>query len=252
MEHHTNHKEKNPIDIRPFLVPIAIIVGAIIIGLIIALALVLTRSPQNNQAANTGNTGAATTPPAPTVAVDIKNVVTKDEPFVGNANAKVTIAYWSDYQCPFCKQFDSSTLQDIYKNYVQTGKAKVVFKDFQFLGADSQTAAIYARAIWDLYPDKYYAWREAMFNKQDGENSGFGTEDTIVTLTKTIPGIDAAKVTSATVSNKDKYQKAIDADRAEGGNMGIHGTPGFIIGTQMISGGAPYSVFSSDIDTLLK
>ncbi|MFA6296978.1 MAG: thioredoxin domain-containing protein [Candidatus Paceibacterota bacterium] len=184
--------------------------------------------------------------------VDIKNVNTKDEPFIGNPNAKVTIAYWSDYQCPFCKQFETTTFQDVVKNYVTTNKVKIVFKDFQFLGPDSGTAALFARSIWNLYPDKYFVWREALTNKQDAENGGFGDQASIVAMTKTISGIDANKVVADIDTNKDNYKKAIDADRAEGAKFGINGTPGFILGNQTLSGAVGYPQFSQALDAELK
>jgi len=185
--------------------------------------------------------------------VDIKNINTNNEPFIGNGNAPVTIAYWSDYQCPFCKQFEENAMQDIMKNYVANNKVKIVFKDFQFLGDDSDTEALFARSIWSLYPDKFFAWREAVFAKQDGENTGFGDQASVLAVTKTISGIDTAKVTADINANKDAYKKAIDADRAEGTKSGINGTPAFIIGKQAFTSGAPaYADFSQAIDAELK
>jgi protein-disulfide isomerase len=127
-----------------------------------------------------------------------------DEPFVGKADAPLTMAYWSDYQCPFCKAVDVGGVPQIpvepsfptlMKDYVETGKLKIVFKDFAFLGQDSITDAEYARAVWALYPDKYYQWREAMFKAQDAEgDQGFGDAASVDALTKKIAGIDLTKV----------------------------------------------------------
>jgi protein-disulfide isomerase len=86
-------------------------------------------------------------------------------------------------------------LPTLIKKYVDTGKLKIVFKDYPFLGNDSTTAALYEHAIWKLYPGKFYTWREAMFKAQDDEgDQGFGDEASILALTKKIGGIDANKV----------------------------------------------------------
>lgn len=198
-----------------------------------------------------GTAGAAAQPTQATANVNIKDVSTDGEPFIGNANAPVILAYWMDYQCPFCKQFETSTVPTLLDKYVKTGKLKIVFKDFEFLGPDSETAALAERAVWETNPSAFQAWHSAMFEKQDSENSGWGNKDDIIALTKTIPGLDGNKVSTLMDQNKDKYQKEIDADKAEGSKFGISGTPGFIIGTQLIVGAQPADTFTQAIDAQL-
>jgi protein-disulfide isomerase len=195
-------------------------------------------------------------------AVNVKDVNMANEPYIGKADAPLTMAYWSDYQCPFCKavevggvpqiQIDPS-IPTLIKNYVDTGKLKIVFKDFAFLGQDSITGAEYARAVWALYPDKFYTWRDAIFQAQDAEgDQGFGDAPSIDALIKKIPGLDDAKIKADVAANKAKYDAAIQADTQEGSKFGVQGTPGFIIGTQSIDGAVPLAQFQSAIDSQLK
>lgn len=207
--------------------------------------------------------GASATPGTqPTKAVNVKDVKTADEPYIGSLNAPVTMAYWSDYQCPYCKAVEvggvsgitvGASIPTLIKNYVDTGKLRIVFKDFAFLGNDSITGAEYARAVWALYPDKFYTWRDAMFVAQDAEgDTGFGNAGTIDALIKKIPGLDDAKIKADVAANKAKYDAAIQADTQEGSTFGIQGTPGFIIGTKSIDGAVPLSQFTAAIDAQLK
>ena len=53
-------------------------------------------------------------------------------------------------------------------------------------------------------------------------------------------------------SKAAEYQKLIDADKAEGTSLGINGTPGTIVGKQLISGAQPYASFKAAIDSQLK
>lgn len=247
MENETHSPEPQAQKKGNKMVPLAIIFA----GIIIAGAVVYTgnmNKTSGNAAGAQANAQGAATPP---VAVNIKNVKTDGEPFIGDPNAPVTIAYWSDYQCPFCKQFETQTLSQIIDNYVKTGKVKVVFKDFQFLGPDSGTDSLFARAVWQLYPKQYFAWRTAMYNSQDGENTGFGDEASVVALTKTISGIDVTKVEQLISQDQKQFQTAIEADRTEGSNFGIQGTPGFIIGDQLIPGAVSYASFQQAIDAQL-
>jgi len=221
--------------------PVALVIG---LGLI-AAAVYYGHGTGAPSAANNGQQQAAQ-------AVDIKDVKTDGDPFVGSANAPVTMAFWFDYQCPFCKQFDQTVTSQIYDKYVKTGKVKIVFKDFQFLGDDSMTDAEFGRAMWEAYPDKFYEWYTAMFAAQDDEGDvGFGDLDSVKALTAKIPGVDVNKVTDLVTKNKAKYDAAIMADRNEGATFGINGTPAFIIGTTMQSGAQPPATVEALIDAEL-
>jgi protein-disulfide isomerase len=225
-----------------YLTPIAVLLA----GVLIAVALVYGHS------ALQGTQGAAQQQ-APAVAVNIKDVKTDNDPFIGSATAPVTMAFWFDYQCPFCKQFETTVTPQLVANYVKTGKVKIVFKDFQFLGNDSISGGEFARAVWELYPDQFYNWYVAMFNAQDQEgDQGFGNQATIVTMTKAqVPAIDTTKVVALIAQKKATYDAAMEADKEEGQKFGIQGTPAFIVGTTLESGAQPYATVAGLIDAQL-
>lgn len=224
-----------------YLTPIAVLVGALIIAGVFMFG----------NAASRDGADAGGQPQAETA--DIKNIDIKGDPYVGDPNAPVVMAVWFDYQCPFCKRFDQDTLAQVYENYVKTGKVKVVFQDFQFLGPDSNDAALFARAVWEAYPDQFYAWYQAMFEAQDEEHGGFGDTDSIVTMTKQkLPGIDTTKLLALIAAKEGAYQKAIDADRADGAAVGVNGTPGTLIGKELIAGAQPYATIATAIEAALK
>lgn len=192
-------------------------------------------------------------PSAADAAVDVKNIAMAGEPFIGDEHAPATLVEWSDYQCPFCKRWELDTMPVLVDQYVKTGKLRIVFKDFAFLGRDSITAAEYGRAVWKLYPEKYFDWRTAMFNAQDEEgDQDFGNAASIDKLDATIAGLDAAKIKVAVAANAAAYDAAAQADKAEAQKFGISATPSFIIGTQLIAGAYPTAAFSAAIDQELK
>lgn len=234
-----------------FTTPVAIIIAGIVIGISLIVAF---KQPS-------GAAPAAAAAPAK-VAVNVKDVkIIADNPYIGNANAKATLVEWSDYQCPFCKAVETGGIPQItidpsmptlIKNYVDTGKLRIVFKDYAFLGNDSITGALYEHAVWEKYPSLFYKWREAMYKAQDAEGDiGFGNEATILKLIATIPGMDANALKALVAQNKDKYTTIMNNDRAEGSSFGIQGTPGFITGTTMIDGAQPLSSFTAAIDPQL-
>ncbi len=231
-----------------YLTPIAVLIGA---G-IIAAALAFGQGGAGNVAQQPGQQ-----PPAQPV--DIKDVKTDTGPYVGEKNAPVVMAVWFDYQCPYCKQLELTTMPQVYEQYVKTGKVRIVFKDFQFLDeysktdhkTDSMDAALFARAVWEAHPDRFYDWYIAMAEKQDDEFAGFGDRASIEALTRTIPGIDADRVLALLKDKTPEYTEAIVADRTEGTSLGINGTPAIIIGTTLLSGAQPIDKVAPLIDALL-
>lgn len=226
-----------------FATPAAVLLG----GAFIAGAMIWNNAHPNSQPFQAGSQ------PQPAVVADVSKVKTVGEPFIGSPNAPVTMAYWYDYQCPFCQRNEEQTMPQIIKDYVDTGKLKIVFKDYQFLGPDSQTLGKFSRAVWEVAPDKFYQWHKAIYDNQGTENTGWATDAKITSITTGVLGAsDTAKVALLVKSNGDEYQKEMDADKAEGTAMGISGTPGAIISKQLISGAQPYAVFQTAIGAALK
>lgn len=244
----SSRKKEEEFDVEPYLIPGSILLGSLIVagsllfsggfgGGISKVSQVPTPSaPQGQAAPPSGQQGAA--------AVHIANVKTDGEPFVGKKDAPVTLAYWGDYQCPFCKRFDTQTLPSLISSYVDTGKLRVVFKDFQFLSQDSTDAGMVGNAVWELYPQSFFDWHQAMFEAQDEEHGGFGNLESILQMIREdLPKINADRIASAVEKNRDRYAKELAEDKQEGGAFGITGTPGFIIGTQKVAGAQPTDVF---------
>lgn len=236
--YHPAHMDTNNGTFNKYLVPIAVVLAGLFIGGAVIW--------------NGSHPAGVGTPGGTAPKVNIKDVKTEGAPYIGNVNAPVTIAFWSDFQCPFCQQFELVTLPEIVKNYVDTGKVKIVFKDFQFLGPDSETAGLYSRAVWELYPAQYHAWHTAMMTAQDQEHGGFGDEASVQKLTRTVVGIDEAKVSAAVKEKSAAYKALLAADRVEASKFGVNATPSFIIGTQVIAGAQPYANFQAAIDAVLK
>lgn len=228
---------------------VLLVIASFLIGVLITKIQYLEK---NSVSTTLPSQQQATAPQQPTVKVNIKDVDIKNEPYIGDLNAPVVMAYWMDYQCPFCRRFETETLPTLIEKYVNTGKLRIVFKDFQFLGEDSTTAGLAENAVWETAPQSFGAWQKAMYENQDDENGGWGKKEDIIALARTIPGIDADQVSLLMDQKKEAYQKELDEDNSEGAKFGVSGTPGFVIGDQSVSGAQPLSTFTQIIDALLK
>src|SRR5665213_1382255 len=162
-------------------------IAIVVVGFIIAIAIFVVGHPSSPSTAT--NTAGTT----PTVNVNASQVSATGNPTTGDASAPLTIAYWFDYQCPFCKQNELTVMPQLIQDYVNTGKVKIVYKDFSFLGTDSDTLGHVARAVWAVAPDKFQAWHHAIYTGQGTENTGWATTAEIKKITASV--LTAAQTT---------------------------------------------------------
>ena len=185
--------------------------------------------------------GAGGDLPVPSVAVDMKELV-DDDHALGDSNAPVTIVEFSDYQCPFCGRFYTQTLGQIKSKYIDTGKVRLVFRDFPLsFHPEAEPSALAANCAGEQ--GKYYEFHDKVFENQASLSSASRKQ------WASEIGLDVAKW--------EKYQSDPDQlaevrkDFQDGQAVGVQGTPAFFINGKLISGAQPYSVFEQIIEAEL-
>ena len=73
--------------------------------------------------------------------ITIETFVENGSTVFGNPNAPITLVEFGDYQCHYCNVFFETIEGDIITNYVETGKVKIIFKDYNIIGPDSINAS---------------------------------------------------------------------------------------------------------------
>lgn len=166
---------------------------------------------------------------------------------LGNPDAKVAIFIFSDYQCPFCGKFFKETESLIIKNYIETGKAKMVYKDLAFLGPESKLAAQAVECAKDQ--GKYWQYHDALFENEikDGqENNGNLNKDLFKKISSDLK-MNVDEFLSCFDSGK--YVAEVEKDIQEAQSvMERASAPTIFINDKMIQGAYPYDVFSKAID----
>lgn len=180
-------------------------------------------------------------PAAPAAHVDVAN---GHFPVMGKEDAKITIVEFADPRCPFCKQFFDVVLPDLKKDYIDTGKAKLYFRNFDFLGAPSTFAGNTLECANEQ--GKFWDMHNYLFKNQPSES-----DTTMFTTDKFAPiaeelGMDTTQFNSCLSSTKDA--KAVTQDMTEGQKAGVSGTPTFFINGTSLVGAQPYSAFKLIID----
>ncbi|MEJ2259806.1 MAG: thioredoxin domain-containing protein, partial [Nitrosopumilaceae archaeon] len=111
--------------------------------------------------------------PQPTLSPSVisSTFMANGSPVLGDPNAPVTLVEFGDYQCHFCNVHFHNTEHDLLVNFIQTGKVKMIFKDFTIIGPDSVNAAHGAHCANDQ--GKFWEYHDILYNIWTGENNGW-------------------------------------------------------------------------------
>ncbi len=165
-------------------------------------------------------------------------------PVNGKENAKVTVVAFEDFRCPFCERFFTQTEPQLIKDYVDTGKVKLYYRHYQFLGAASVVAGNAAECANEQ--NKFWEFHDYLYKNQPSESdTSMYTTDKLTEIAGSL-GLNAVQFKSCLSSNK--YQKNVDQDLADGQKSGVTGTPTVFINGLPIVGAQPYSAFKIIID----
>lgn len=190
-----------------------------------------------------------------------KGVASVDnDPVMGNKNAPVTIIEFSDYECPFCKRHFDETLPQLVKTYVDTGKVKIVYRDFPLSFHDPMATkeAVAANCAREQGGDsKYFQFHDEIFKRTISNGNGLNDEK-IQIIAKDL-GLNTSTFTSC-LSDQTQTDE-VKKDIADGTAAGASGTPTFVIGKttsdgkiegDLVVGAQPFAAFQAVIDPMLQ
>lgn len=158
-------------------------------------------------------------------------------PVLGKADALVTIEEYFDFQCPACKSAYESVLPFVIEDYINAGKAKLVYKNLAFLGPESRDAAEAALCANDQ--GKFKQYHDKLYDNQGDENRGAFRKDSLKKFASEV-GLDAAAFNSC--FDGGKYEGQIRKELSLGYAAGVNSTPTYIINGQKVLGGSYISI----------
>lgn len=143
-------------------------------------------------------------------------------PVSGNPKGEITVVEFFDYRCGYCKKAASS----VTALQKEDPRVRVVYKDFPILGEPSELAA--KAALASQAQGKHQVFHEALLASHDDM-----TKDTIL---KIAAGVDLDTTRLEADMANPEWQTVIEKNRALAEELGISGTPGFIVGTELVPG----------------
>jgi len=173
-------------------------------------------------------------------------------PILGAVNAPLTLIEFGDYQCTFCNKFFHETVDSILTNYVETGKVKILFKDFIVVGQDSIHAANAAHCANDQ--QMFWQYHSILYNNWAGEGTGWVSSEQLNKFANTL-GLDMDKFSKCV--SELKWEKLVNASHDDAIALGVTATPTFFVIDQnknvmKITGAQQYDVFKEVFDSALE
>lgn len=152
-------------------------------------------------------------------------------PRLGAKNAKLTLVVFTDYNCPYCKQFDP-LLEKIVKQYPEVA---LVMKLVPFKGESSIASARVALTTWQQHPEQFWALHQRLMAKK-------GLHDnTSIAAAQQKTGV-------APVTPSEQSLTTLRANMQLAEQLGVQGTPATVIGDQILPGAVSYA----ELETIVK
>jgi protein-disulfide isomerase len=169
---------------------------------------------------------------------------------LGRPDAPLTMVEFTDLQCPYCRQFATTTFDELKRNWIDTGKLRYISRDFPLeFHQHAMNAARAARCGGEQ--GKFWEMRWTLMRNANLLSPAF------ITKTASDLKLDTAAFAACTASTK--FDADIQGDMIEAVNVGITGTPSFVVGRttpsgiegSLIVGALEYSKFDAKLRQLL-
>jgi protein-disulfide isomerase len=188
-------------------------------------------------------------------ASEIVKPVSENAKPLGNEEADITFIEFADYRCPFCHKFHEETFDKVVTNFINTGKAKFLFKDFvvndrgEYKGSMQAAVATHCAAE----QGKYWEYLKEVFKNFKPEPQHWVTLDSLVQFANNTQIQDIGKFKSCVESNK--YQNQIQESGSLAKQLGITGTPSFVVMKNdkietVFPGAVPYEYFEKTLNAI--
>jgi protein-disulfide isomerase len=229
--------------VRSWLVPGGIIVIA---GLLLATVIVQAQPEQSATTAfNESADGSATVPSELPDLTQFEYRDPADVQAIGPVDAPVALVVFSDYQCQFCAKWTQSTLPEMMK-YAEAGDLRIEWRDINMYGEASERASRAAHAAG--LQSKFWEYHNALYPNGTHRSEAELSLDALITIATEL-GLETEKFVADL--NSPAVLATINKRAEEARQLGVTGTPSFLLNGEPIVGAQPTALFVDTIDSLL-
>jgi protein-disulfide isomerase len=165
----------------------------------------------------------------------------------GRADAPLPLFEMSDFQCPFCRGFALETMPALDREYVRTGKVRLIYVNLPLIRLHQNAQAAAELGVCAARQDKFWPVHDLLFRHQL-QWAGLANPVSYFLALGDSAGLDRALLARCVTSRAARAE--VDADAARAANSGASATPTFYIEQLLVSGAAPLPVFRHLLDSL--
>ena len=178
-----------------------------------------------------------------------------DDPVKGDPNAPVTIVEFSDFQCPFCARFSTQTLPALQEEYIDTGKVKLVYRDFPIDNLHANARQVHIASECADEQGKFWEYHDVLFENQRQWNK-LNPSDLIDQLNQYATSMELDSTSFNSCLSSQSIAEEVNADYIQATQYGSTGTPTFFIGDEengfiKLVGAQPFTAFQRAINMYL-
>jgi protein-disulfide isomerase len=163
--------------------------------------------------------------------------VTNEDRILGKPDAPITIVEYGSLSCPHCAHFTAEVLPQLKKKWIDTGKAKLVFRDFP-LDQEALRAEMLTRCA---PPERYYPLVELLFENQDKWVTAKDWQGALARLTR-MAGIGKTEF-DACLANKSVEDQVAQSRLVASQQLGVDSTPTFFVNGKKYEGAPTVEAF---------
>jgi protein-disulfide isomerase len=170
--------------------------------------------------------------------------LTKDDRILGNPDAPITIVEYASLTCPHCAHFTNEVLPELKKKWIDTGKAKLVLRDYP-LDEPALRAAMIARCA---PPDRFYAYVDTFFGSQEKWVTAHDYRDALARLVK-LGGMSREEFDNC-LKNTALENKIVEGRLVASKELDVNSTPTFFINGTKFTGAPTVEEFDKALSGL--
>lgn len=167
------------------------------------------------------------------------------DPVLGEESANVSVILFGDYKCSTCAEINSFLVNEIRKDYIETGKAKLYFINYDYLslegGGSSTRAAVASECMLQQNREEFWSFHNSIYSNQGVITQDWATEDFLIELARESTNRTNYSRLRECISSEQTLEE-VNNDKSSGIKLNVGQTPAVFVNGVKVSNPTPENI----------